>query len=188
MKTIGVDIDNTIAMTNPSLSLMLFGTTEIPKHLQGVSRWPVSPVDSLTWWASSEGLSILANTRPYRGAAEVLSNLAKNGWRIVYITARPENAKMVTLRWLNNHNFPKGTVRFTGDKASTCLELNVSLLIEDDPIYLQQVSDADISVLIKAHPYNRSIKGPRFLKWEALLPMARQGKILWHSAKEAIAR
>ena len=75
--------------------------------------------------------------KPYEGAVEVLKRWAK--WNdLVYITARKsqQGSQMITdyihnLTRIQLQDFPKGDLIFSDDKAKTCREITVDLMVED---------------------------------------------------------
>lgn len=140
---LAVDICNTIADVNSEIK-KVFGANPNPLcYLHpGV---PLNFFKYNTW--------IFKDVMPFKGAADILNQLA-NIYTIIYITARPKEAELVTLEWIEKNGFPKGEILFSTQKHETAKHLNVMAAIEDAPHEIDSYLAAEIPVFVKRQPYN----------------------------------
>ncbi len=97
------------------------------------------------------------------GAKDVIQKLYKNH-NIFIITSRqnkdiPEHIETsisdITTQWLHNNCLPYNQLIFTtSDKSETLIKEEITLMIEDNPEYLKQVSDIPINFLCFNTNYN----------------------------------
>lgn len=104
----------------------------------------------------ANNLDVFEKATPFDGAAEKLCNFAKNGFEIVYLTARPKVAKTVTKNWLKKNGFPKGKLVFSNNKPGDFKRLNCAFAIDDAPHEIKNYQVNDIKVLIHLRDYNNS--------------------------------
>ncbi len=107
---------------------------------------------------------IFLNAKPYEGAVQGLWRL-KEYFNIVYLSARPEWAWVITDLWLKVHGFPSGRLILTGEKADMAKQLNVAMAVEDAPFEIEKYERVGIPVVVKAQNYNKDY-APRF-EWSA---------------------
>lgn len=140
---LAVDICNTIADVNGEIK-KVFGANPNPLSYLHPG---VSPnfFKYNTW--------IFEKALPFKGAAAVLNQLAKI-YKIVYITARPKEAELITLKWIEKNGFPMGKIFFSPQKHETAKHLNVMAAIEDAPHEIDSYLTAGIPVFVKKQPYN----------------------------------
>lgn len=101
--------------------------------------------------------------RPF--ASEVINKLKKNNNRIYIITSRSfttyeneykEQMQLIVKQWLHKNNIIYDDIIFSSKKLEVCKELNIDLMIEDNPNNIQSISKY-IPVLCYDHPYNKKI-------------------------------
>ena len=118
---------------------------------------------------------------PIPGALQGLEKL-KDDYKFIIITARPDYLERVTKEWLEihftglfdeivftNHYHGTGAKRL---KSEICLELGVSLFIEDGLHNAIDISDAGIPVLLLDTPWNRKDAPPlitRVYSWNEIV-------------------
>ncbi|MGI9951423.1 hypothetical protein V3F56_03590 [Moorellaceae bacterium AZ2] len=151
-----IDICNTICGINPVLEKLL-GRKPDPS----VYDHPGLAPDFFT----SNAAEVFGAALPLPGAVEGVKALARR-YRIVYLTARPEEARQVTLEWMRYWGFPEGELVMTQDKARAARELGVDLAIDDAPHELQSLRRVVPVVLAKRQPYNTGL-APAF-EWTAV--------------------
>lgn len=108
---------------------------------------------------------ILLTLSPVHGAFEVVAKLAKQH-QLSIITSRPSEVRSQSEEWLERC-FPGifSQMHLTGQisreghnhkvtKADICLENNIDLLVEDAPIYAEQVSAVGKRVALVTKPWN----------------------------------
>ena len=104
---------------------------------------------------------------PMAGSEDAIEHLASD-FRVIDVTARRDNYKPTTHRWVE-HFFPQvERVHFSqnhyvhaGDrisKAQICLENGAQFLIEDSGDYALQVADAGVSVYLFDQPWNQGVE------------------------------
>ncbi|QGG46831.1 hypothetical protein [Heliorestis convoluta] len=55
---------------------------------------------------------------------------------------------------MKEHGFPSGEVVFSEEKGDACLDMDVQLMIEDDPVFAKQVKEVGIPVFMVRQDYN----------------------------------
>lgn len=168
MVRIGVDIDNTICNLNAELLRM---------YNVSLESYP-SPELPAGFFATPQGMEVLAQAAPLPGAVEGLHILSRKGCEIFYITSRPPLAMALTRKWLESRNFPRGAINFVprGRKAFFAGALGIDLFFEDDPLKADELVKVVPQVLVPAWPYNVGIRGTRisrFTSWTGLQPWIR---------------
>jgi 5'(3')-deoxyribonucleotidase len=156
-KTIAVDICNTLADVIKELNRRL-GANPDPSiyfhpALKGKKNF------------FKENLDIFKVAQPIGNSAEKLRELAKNN-NIVYITARPEVSREVTIKWLEEHNYPKADIYFTNNKVEIAKKLGVDLAIDDAPREIKEYRKAGYDVLVKKQSYNEEFGN--LFDWEMI--------------------
>jgi len=151
-----VDICNTIADVNAVLERLLGRKPDASSYLH-----PGLVPDFFRRHAEE----VFGAALPLPGAVDGVRALAGQ-YRIVYLTARPEEAREVTLEWLRYWGFPEGELVMTQDKARAARELGVELAIDDAPHELAVLQKAVPVVLAKRQPYNAGL-APSF-EWTAM--------------------
>lgn len=151
-----VDICNTIAGVNAVLERLL-GRKPDPLRYNHPGLVP--------GFFSAYAEEVFGAALPLPGAVEGVRVLARE-YRIVYLTARPEEARRVTLEWLRYWGFPEGELVMTQDKARAARELGVELAVDDAPHELAALRKVVPLVLAKKHPYNAGL-APAF-EWTAV--------------------
>jgi uncharacterized protein len=118
---------------------------------------------------------------PVEGAIDALREIKKD-FSCVIVTARPESMEEETRAWLDVH-FPGVfdevcfTNHFHGDgikrsKSSVCLELGVSIFIEDALHNAHDIAGAGIPVLLFDTPWNKEEVPPPIIRvssWEEII-------------------
>jgi len=97
-----------------------------------------------------------------KGAKEGLEKLSKN-YQIYFVTSRPEEMKDKTQYFFNKH-FPKNgfNILYSGDlyggklsKMEICKNLEIPLIIEDNPNYALDCAREGIKVFLLDKPWNK---------------------------------
>lgn len=149
---IAIDICNTLADVNKELEKAI-GHNPIPS-----SYYHPKLTDNFF----KKNLWVFTQAKAIEHSLEVLKKLSKNN-KLIYITARPIEAKAVTIGWLKNNGYPDGEVIFTNNKAAIAKQLGVQLAIDDAPHEIESYCKAGIEVLVKQQPYN--IQYPNRFEW-----------------------
>jgi len=106
--------------------------------------------------------TLMTKVKPLKNAKNVIHKLKKDGHSILIITARDaEKDLKSTIDWFKINNFDLND--FDGfcfnkhNKAETCIDYNVDLMIDDCPKHLIDLWANDISTLKINHPYNVNV-------------------------------
>ncbi|MGB9660738.1 MAG: hypothetical protein ACPL5F_01810 [Moorellaceae bacterium] len=163
MVRIGVDIDNTICNLNAELLRM---------YNVSLESYP-SPELPEGFFATPQGMEVLAQAEPLPGAVEGLHILSRKGCEIFYITSRSPLAMALTKKWLESRSFPRGAINFVprGRKAFFAGALSIDLFFEDDPLEAGELVKVVPEVLVPAWPYNKGTRAQgmiRFTSWAGL--------------------
>ena len=150
---IAVDICNTLADVNEVLEKAI-GHNPIPS-----SYYHPNLPDNYF----KENLWVFAHANPIEYSKEVLYKLSQKN-KIIYITARPIEAKAITIDWMNRFGYPGGKIIFERNKAAIAKEIGVDLAIDDAPHEIESYIRAGIGVLVKQQPYN--IKYSNRFEWD----------------------
>jgi uncharacterized HAD superfamily protein len=155
-----VDLCNTVAHVSKLIE-RVFGP--IPNPL--LYSHPRTPK---IFWEKENKIArkIFESAEPIEGAAETLNQLAQK-YEIVYLTARPEWAKELSVNWLSKHGFPKAEIVCTQDKYSWIKENGALMMFEDDPKHIKEIQTL-IQVLVHAQPWNQGFE-TRFNNWRDII-------------------
>ena len=156
---IALDIDNTLAATNPALWRLFPDADRTRCH-----GAPVPP----TWFGTETGRRFLAELRPLRGARRAAWLLARRA-RLVYVTSRPPATVAETWAWLRRFHFPCGLLIFAGSsaaKARWAALLRIELAIDDDPAAAAAYRAAGVRCLLPRWRYNAD--DPEAAPWPGL--------------------
>lgn len=153
---IAVDICNTLCNVNKAIEKKL-----------GLKRISGSYlIDGVPEEFFIENPEFFAFPKPFCFAAATLRMLSRQH-TLVYLTARPDSSRKITIEYLKRFGFPEAPIVFTNNKADTAKQLGVNLALEDAPHEIMQYKAAGIPVLIKDWDYNRNFDTVRF-KWTDL--------------------
>lgn len=149
MMIAAVDVCNTLA------DLL----TELREY---IGPWPFDeyhhPMLTEDFFLQNPGIFLRA--KPFEGAVQGMWRL-KEHFDIVYLSARPKWAWVLTDLWLRAHGFPVGQLILTNNKDRVAKEIGVSIAIEDAPFEIDRYKEAGIPVIVKAQRYNKGY-GSRF--------------------------
>ena len=167
--TVALDIDGVLAdFCSPFTRLAVeLGLTDRVTTNAAQETWhfdfPVDPVwdkvDSMySFW---EGLPTLVDAEDM----EALYALADEA-HIIYVTGRRESAANQTHRWLQDWDFPEGSVFFVppkSDKEGVILPNKHQMIgmLEDKPAVLEALAKEGVPMVARDWPYNRHVSVPR---------------------------
>lgn len=153
-KTIAIDLCNTIADVKAEIELRL-GHNPNPTNY-----FHPALMDKPSFF--KDNLDVFLNANPIGNSVQKLNEWAKFN-TVVYITARPVEAKFVTKIWLKKNGYPEAPIYFTTNKAKVASMLGVNVAIEDSPYEIEGYMKAGFQVLVKAQEYN--INFPNRFDW-----------------------
>lgn len=128
--------------------------------------WPFTgSMRNFLWWHKrAVAAGLYRRETPYPHAAETLTRLHDNGWRIIVSTARRDDPDGQTARWLRNNDIPYDGLHY-GDK----LDIRFDLLIDDRPDTLERAArETDAIILHPDHAYCKDAPGLTFHDWDEI--------------------
>ncbi len=102
---------------------------------------------------------IYSSVKPIDKARDILSKLEKEGHRLILITARHEEHRSLTEKWLNDHNIPYHELYHEHDKAPLAVEKNISLFIDDKKENALEIAARNIPVFLVSKYHNYDFNG-----------------------------
>ncbi len=97
---------------------------------------------------------IFSSVPPYREAIDFLKNLKNQGHKIILITARHEEFRETTEKWLNRNNIPYDKLYHDEDKAPLALNENLKIFIDDHLDNVKEIKSAGIPALLFTRDHN----------------------------------
>ncbi|KLU62319.1 hypothetical protein CEB3_c13630 [Peptococcaceae bacterium CEB3] len=143
-----VDICNTLADVNGQLNLQGYQTNMYPAAI---------PADVFT-------AGLFRQAEPIWQVVNLVKRLSER-YSIVYLTARRESVRQVTLEWLKGYSLPAGPVIHTGSRLKGELVRELANLdwiagaIEDSPQEIARYAEAipGIRLLVPEWPHNEGV-------------------------------
>ena len=155
---IAVDLCNTTADILEQLNIRLGVTKDLKEYfhsgLVGKNNYFIENVD------------LFLAAKPLEQSIEGLRLLARYN-EIIYLTARPVEAKEITENWLHKYSYPKGKLFFSEDKPSIAKGHGIKYAIEDAPHEIDSYLQAGVSVFVYKQSYNENY--PNRFSWTELL-------------------
>lgn len=180
MKTIAVDIDDTLAAYAEAVtefSNVHWGMNlTIDEYSENWgAMWGVDPNEYRRRGDIVEASGIQATLRHDVDAVDVLREL-KNNYRLIVVSSRPANLQQVSIEWINRH-YPgifeeihfanmwndRANIHlaYLATKAEICQELKIDYLIDDQPKHCIGVANVGIpTILYGDYPWNRDDELP----------------------------
>lgn len=127
-------------------------------------------------WKNSLDEIYYTSCPQYRGAAETLQRLEKEGHEIYYITARPKEHGERTMEWMIQNGFPVQKDKFfygmnDEEKIHIIKDLQLDYYFDDKPAVLETLRDLPLNVFAKNQSYNRHLNTPRITEWSELFDL-----------------
>lgn len=162
----GIDIDGTI--TDPA-TFIPFLNKAFNKNftLEDITQYHLPPLLGVSeeefWdWMKRHEKAIYAQAPPAKAAKKVLERLARR-YQLIYITARPQYLKDVTVQWMERHRFPYHHIDLLGShqKVEQAKKHGVQLFFEDRLETANAVAEElGIPVFLFQTPYNSGTAHP----------------------------
>lgn len=160
---IAVDLCNTVCDVNSSLEHIFSARRKQGSmYIEGVTE---------TFFKENPDFFLYPKVFPY--AVEVLQMLSMQ-FDIIYLTARPPEARSATIQFLIRHGFPRGELIHSESKADIFLSRKMSFAFDDAPQEIARYTEKNIPVFVKKWDYNEGL-GIRF-EWEELYHFLSYGK------------
>ncbi len=170
---IGLDIDDTICNTNFILMKYAyrFNNENTKKELLKYNTNDFSEVfgwnnDDVNSFFKKYYLKALEEIEPKFNVKEVLTNLRKQGHKIIFITIRNDKecageneAYRITSEWLNKYEIPYDELHVgISDKKDFCKTNNIDVFIDDSEKNCRAVSELGIKTFIAMNSFNLDFK------------------------------
>lgn len=152
---IGVDLDNTICKTSEMINKLL---EEYAKEKNIESNNIIENIELKEEFFKKYTLKIFSEVEIKDNASEVLKRLKEKGNEIYIITARSNyfisteiDVLEPTMNWLNKHGIVVDKVitdSYGIDKAKTCLDNNIDIMIDDDMVNYQSIINLGMKCIL----------------------------------------
>lgn len=190
---VGVDIDGVVADSLLAWVSQLNKYFGQQKRIDDVFSYQFEKVYNVTWdemdyFFRQYQEVLLNNLSPVEHAPRALE-LLKEKHRLILITARPEDFRPLTEKWLQEHHIPYDQLMMTtyGDKAEYCRQAQVDVYIEDSLENAISIAGCGIPVILFDAPYNRKTVDRRLLRrfnWPEIYRTVQSLDILQNTAIE----
>ena len=114
--------------------------------------------DIIKKFVEHKSKEIYTKVKPAPDSRQVIQALKKRGYCIYIITARDLKYHKLTKNWLKKHDIPYDNLHHRKNKLPLIQKENIPLFIEDNKKNILQLSQNNITVIIKDRYHNRMIK------------------------------
>lgn len=159
MAILGFDIDDTIAdgvgFFVPKLNSFFnrdVKLSDVDGRFCDVYGIPQIEIDE---FFKSFGNDIFKNLETLPKVVDFINEWYDKGHQIIIITARPLEAKEVTVKWLSEKGIKYHEIFFDEEKSQLAKEKKIELFIDDHPIVVEAMFKAEIKTIFMDIPKNR---------------------------------
>lgn len=107
---------------------------------------------------------VYSSVKPVDKARKLLVELYKEGHRLILITARHEEHRSLTEKWLNENQIPYHELHHEYDKAPLAVKKDISLFIDDRKENALEIAAQDIPVFLINKYHNYDFEGNNKIK------------------------
>jgi len=107
---------------------------------------------------------VYSSVKPVVKAREILTELYQEGHRLILITARHEEHRSLTEKWLSEHEIPYHELHHEHNKAPLAAEKNIALFIDDKKENALEIAAKDIPVFLVSKYHNYDFDGNSKIK------------------------
>ena len=97
---------------------------------------------------------IFSSVPPYQEAIKFLNRLKEQGHKIILITARHEEFRDVTEKWLSRNNFSYDKLYHDENKAPLALNENLEIFVDDHRDNVRDIKSVGIPALLFTRSHN----------------------------------
>lgn len=179
MRTIGIDIDDTLTKTSDGIRSYIVNHCS---EFENASQLLLDTYQILLGHRISNDTtkflndiypSVAEQLELRENALHVLNKLKAEGYKIVLITARadayyPRGAELITREYLTKQHVPYDVlVTHSFDKKKACIDNKVDIMIDDSIKSCEALREIGIETLLFTTEHNRDIETniPRVNKW-----------------------
>ena len=169
---IGIDLDDVVFDFMGEWRKRLKAKTGIPYSREDIKSYELSDLNGVTTDLMLSIFKEMAESGAMRtldlipGSVETIKELMRDGHQLWYITGRRDNLDLqidtrFSLEWHGIFN----PVFYTQNKGKTAKDLNLGLMIEDAPKYIEQLNRMGVPTLVFNQPWNQEVKNRRVKAW-----------------------
>lgn len=116
------------------------------------------PLEDLQEFLNQKLYDVYSSVDIADNAKETIDHLIKNGHTIYLITARHQEFRPLTIKWLQQHDVNYNYLFHEHNKADLAVEKNIKLFIEDNQSNTAQLLEKNIPVILVDKYHNQNIK------------------------------
>ena len=116
------------------------------------------PLEDLQEFLNQKLYDVYSSVDIADNAKETIDHLIKNGHIIYLITARHQEFRPLTIKWLQQHDVNYNYLFHEHNKADLAVEKNIKLFIEDNQSNTAQLLEKNIPVILVDKYHNQNIK------------------------------
>lgn len=157
---IGIDIDGVVSDSYPAWLREL--NRHYGKNITVLEDYEMHLVFDVPWDDMNDFFvqnvnQLFSIPKPVPGARAGIQTLLEEGHDIIYITARRQNEKELTLKWMDKHQIPYQHVLFTEfeSKVELVREWKIQTFIEDYLVNAKAIASLGIPVILLNTSYNQ---------------------------------
>ena len=162
---IGIDIDDVITDTSKEVEKYILKydkNSEFSNHLEEIMRGEM-PTQNIKNFFAKNALEIVKKAKLKNNVKEVLQKLFDEGNEIFIITSRGEikikGSEETTLEYFKSNNIKYTKILFNVfDKAKSCKENNINLMIDDSIKHCSECEKENIKSILFTSIVNQSIE------------------------------
>lgn len=178
---IGIDIDDTVALTNDALIEEAIMFDKVCVKGRGIKNKDAYSFMEMFYWSVIDLDNFMKHVRnskfflgiePATDAVSVVNELYADGNKIIFITKRKNNlkTKIMTKKWLKMNGFKFNKLILGAErKGDICEREGISLFIDNDLRNIYDAMDYGIDCILMGDAYNKGEKEvKRFTTWKEI--------------------
>ena len=178
---IGIDIDDTVALTNDALIEEAILFDKVCVKGRGIKNKDAYSFMEMFYWSVIDLDNFMKHVRnskfflgiePATDAVSVVNELYADGNKIIFITKRKNNlkTKIMTKKWLKMNGFKFNKLILGAErKGDICEREGISLFIDNDLRNIYDAMDYGIDCILMGDAYNKGEKEvKRFTTWKEI--------------------
>lgn len=178
---IGIDIDDTISLTNDALMNYAIEYDKNFVEGRGFRNKNAHKFNEIFYWRSEnvkdffnyvQSTKLFLDLEPREDSIEIINKLYEKKNKIIFITRRDNKgiSKGCTKKWLKKmgYKYHKLIMNAT-DKGEICKKKKIDLFIDDSPVHIYEALSENIDALLIETPKNKKEKNlPKIKNWKEI--------------------